>query len=42
MHSSFSEPNSPLKEVLVDKWQTASCSDLGEEYVKVGVFNEKI
>lgn len=26
----------PLKEVLVDKWQTASCSDLGEEYVKPG------
>ncbi|UMM16764.1 hypothetical protein L5515_013637 [Caenorhabditis briggsae] len=36
MHSSFSEPNSPLKEVLGEKWQTASCSDLGDNYVKPG------
>lgn len=37
MHSSFSEPNSPLKEALDGKWnQTASCSDLGENYVKPG------
>uniref|UniRef100_A0A8R1I470 Rab-GAP TBC domain-containing protein n=1 Tax=Caenorhabditis japonica TaxID=281687 RepID=A0A8R1I470_CAEJA len=37
MHSSFSEPNSPLKEVLLgEKWQTASCSDIGADYVKPG------
>lgn len=36
MHSSFSEPNSPLKEVIGEKWQTASCSDLGDDYVKPG------
>ncbi|CAI5441923.1 unnamed protein product [Caenorhabditis angaria] len=34
MNSSFSEPNTPLREGLGEKWQTASCSDIGKDVFK--------
>ncbi|CAB3404034.1 unnamed protein product [Caenorhabditis bovis] len=31
---SFSEPGTPFKEVINEKWQTASCSDIGKDIMK--------